>query len=231
MFIELFLSIFVCFIPMITGFLFFALKLKIKPLHLLLAIVLGFVAIIPSSLIQYFIPKNIFFSNYPVLHSLLTSLLIYGFLEEFFKAAFIIPLPKKNYSILSFFCLSLMLGLSLCCFESVVYFLDNLQLARNREAQFMYSLIFTRLFTSDIIHTACAGLCGLFIYSCLTKSPKISIFLTAILLHGLYDFFAGFKNGLHWFFIPVLILSVLECRIKYKSLISDDDFGDPQFNE
>ena len=222
MFIKLFLSILTCFIPMIAGFFIFLLKAKIKPLHLLFAILLGLVAIIPGSLIQYFIPKNILFANYPILHSLLVSLLIYGLTEELFKTAFIFPLPKKDYSPLLFLCLSTMMGLSFCCFESVVYFLDNMQLAINREAQLMYSMIFTRLFTSDVIHTACAGLCGIFVYTCFQKKAKVSALLLAILLHGLYDFFVAFKNGLRWFFIPVLILAVLECRIKYKDLVSDD---------
>lgn len=216
---------------MIAGFFLFMLKMKIKPLHLLFAILLGLVAIVPGSLIQYFIPKTIFFANYPILNSLLVSLIIYGLTEEIFKAAFIIPLPKKNYTPFLFLCLSMMMGLSFCCFESVVYFLDDMQLAINRDAQLIYPLIFTRLFTSDVIHTACAGLCGLFIYSCFQKSPKVSNLLIAILLHGLYDFFVAFKNGLRWFFIPVLILSVLECRIKYKDLVSDDSIGDPQFSE
>ena len=84
MFIKLFLSILTCFIPMIAGFFIFLLKAKIKPLHLLFAILLGLVAIVPGSLIQYFIPKNILFVNYPILHSLIVSLLIYGLSEEIF---------------------------------------------------------------------------------------------------------------------------------------------------
>lgn len=219
MFIKFALSIFACFLPLIAGFFLFMLKAKIKPLHLLLAILLGLLAILPGSIIQYFIPENSNLMRYPILYSLLKSLLIYGFLEEFFKAAFIAPLPKKNYSILGFLCLSFTFGLSFCCFESVVYFLDNLQLSINRNGQFLYSLIFSRLITSDIIHTACAGLCGLFIYSCFVmKKFKVGYFIEALILHGLYDFFICFKNGLRWFFIPVLLLSILECRIKYTNL-------------
>ena len=93
---------------MIAGFFIFLLKAKIKPLHLLFAILLGLVAIVPGSLIQYFIPKNILFVNYPILHSLIVSLLIYGLSEEIFKTVFILPLPKKDYSPLLFLCLSMM---------------------------------------------------------------------------------------------------------------------------
>jgi len=222
MFIKLALSILICFIPLIAGFFIFSLKLKIKALHLLFAIVLGLIAIFPGSIIQYLIPQDFFTGNNLILFSLLKSLLLYGFLEEFFKAALIIPLPKKNYSLLNFLCLSFMFGLSFCCFESTVYFLDNLQLSINRDGDFLYSLIITRLITSDIIHTACSGLCGLFIYSCFQKKYKISCFLEAVLLHGLYDFFIGFKSSLRWFFIVVLLLSILECRLKYTALKNSD---------
>ena len=225
MFVKFAVSILVCFLPLILGFFLFMGKAKIKPLHLLLAILLGLIAIFPGSIIQYFIPERWFLGKYPILLSLLKSLLVYGLLEEIFKAVFIAPLPKKDYSLLKFLCLSFMFGLSFCCFESVVYFLDNLQLAINRDAQFLYSLIFSRLFTSDIIHTVCAGLCGLFIYSCFCKETraKVSCLIYAIVLHGLYDFFIGFRNGLKWFFIPVLFLAILECRIKYTGLKSEID--------
>lgn len=220
MFVKIALSILVCFLPLLAGFFLFMIKAKIKPLHLLLAILLGLISILPSSIIQYFIPENLALSNSPILYSLLKSLLVYGFLEEIFKTLFIAPLPKKNCSILSFLCLSFMFGLSFCCFESTVYFLDNLQMSITRDAEFLYPVIFSRLLTSDIIHTACAGLCGLFVYSCHLKKYKVWYLLEAILLHGLYDFFVGFKNGLRWFFIPVLILAILECRVKYTSLKS-----------
>ena len=94
MFLKLAISILICFVPLIAGFLIFFLKAKIKLLHLLIAIVLGLVAIFPSSIIQFFIPSDAFTttSGNLVFFSLLKSLLMYGFLEEIFKAAFIIPL-------------------------------------------------------------------------------------------------------------------------------------------
>ena len=88
----------------------------------------------------------------------------------------------------------------------------------------MYLPIFLRIFTSDIIHLTCTGLSGLFIWSCRVREddkkggPKFSILITAVLLHGFYDFFAGFTNNLRWFSAAVILLALVECRIKYTSL-------------
>ena len=228
MFLKLAISILICFIPLIAGFLIFFLKAKIKLLHLLIAIVLGLVAIFPSSIIQFFIPSDAFTttSGNLVFFSLLKSLLMYGFLEEIFKAAFILPLvpvTKRDFSLLNFLCLSLLFGLSFGCFESVIYFLDNLQKSVNRDGTFLYSLILSRLLTSDILHTACSGLCGLFVYSCFHQKFKVWYFLEAVILHGLYDFFIGFRSGIRWFFVVVLLLAVLECRLKYVAMRNDEE--------
>ncbi|MCQ2592745.1 MAG: PrsW family glutamic-type intramembrane protease [Treponema sp.] len=222
MFFKVALSILLCCLPLFAGFFIF-IKMEVRPLHLFLAILYGLLSIIPSAFIQYLIPAKALIPSYPILESLLRSLLLYGFLEEAFKTLFILPLPKKNYSAKQFLCLSFMAGLSFCCFESVVYFLDFLQNALRQNAHLMYGSLFLRFFTSDIIHTVCAGLGGLFIYSCFIKTPKPSILIMAILLHGVYDFFAGFTNNLRWFYIVVLILAILECRIKYKSLVDDQE--------
>ena len=38
------------------------------------------------------------------------------------------------------------------------------------------------------------------------------------MLHGFYDFFAGFANFFKYFSIIVIFLAIAECRIKYLSL-------------
>ena len=48
-----------------------------------------------------------------------------------------------------------------------------------------------------------------------------SLWIPAI-LHGIYDFFAGFSNGLRWFALAVVLMSIAECRIKYTSLKNTD---------
>lgn len=74
-----------------------------------------------------------------------------------------------------------------------------------------------RIFTSDIIHFACAGLSGLFICTVRQKAAKPSIFVISVLIHGFYDFFAGFSNFFRFFSFVAVILALVECRIKYKA--------------
>ena len=77
--------------------------------------------------------------------------------------------------------------------------------------------------TSDVIHMTCTGLCGLFIYSC-RKAPRHTSFLIiAVLLHGVYDFFAGFAGNIRWFSVAVVLMAIAECRIKYTSLQNNEE--------
>lgn len=220
--VQLILPIIICFIPVFICFFTFK-HFQIKISHLFIAILLGLITIFPISFIQFLIPSQDTVAINPVVYSLLKSLIVYGLIEEAFKSLFLSPLPcKKNSSPLQFLLLSFMFGLTLGAFESVVYFLDKLQLAYNRGGNILYVNIFARLFSSDIIHMTCAGLSGLFVYTISTKKTKFQFFIYAILLHGLYDFFAAFQNGLKFFAIPVILLSIMECRIKYKSLCDDE---------
>lgn len=203
---------------MILTFLLFAFAFKEKIVHLLIAGLFGLLAVLPISLIQYYIPELSLLSRTPILYSLLKSLFLYGLIEEAIKMALLWPLPHKNYTAFDFLLISFFFGITLGCFESVVYFFDHLQIANARGASLIYSQIFTRIFTSDIIHLTCTGLAGLFVYSCRQHNSKLSFLITAILLHGIYDFFAGFQNGFHWFSIVVVLLAIAECRIKYVSL-------------
>lgn len=204
-----------CFIPLIIYFFVLTFAFKVKVLHQLIAILLGLAAVFPIAVIQYFLPDAFNFIAHPLLRTLLKSLIIYGLIEEIVKMLMVIPLPHKDYTELKFLLLAFLMGLSLGCFESLVYFLDHLQMARYRGADLLYGLIFVRIFSTDVIHFACTGLSALFIYSCRDKNRKISILFFAIVLHGLYDFFAGFQNNLKWFAIPVILLAVIECRIIY----------------
>ena len=144
--------------------------------------------------------------------------MIYGFVEELIKMFMTVLLPHKKSSTLQFLFLAFLMGISLGCFESVVYFLDHLQKANTRGAQLLYGQIFMRIFTSDIIHLTCAGLGGLFVVSCRQKKVKVSIFVFSVILHGFYDFFAGFANFFKYFSFIVILLAIVECRIKYLSL-------------
>lgn len=216
------LPVILCFIPLIAAFLIFALGLKVNAGHLTIAVLLGLAAVIPISVIQFFLPSLNILTQMPILREILKSLFLYGLVEEILKCIFILPLPKKDKTALEFLLLAFIMGLSLGCFESIVYYLDHLQIANNRNATLLYGLIFARIFSSDLIHMTCTGLCGLFIFSIRNKSTSITCLLSAVLLHGIYDFFAGFQNGLRWFAIAAILLAIVECRLKY-SVISNPD--------
>ena len=217
------IGIILCFIPLIFAFLIFAAGFKLKLTHLLIAVLLGLVAVLPISFIQYFMPALPGLPISAVVRALLKSLLLYGLVEEAIKTLALLPVPHKNESRLNFLLLAFTAGLSLGCFESVVYYFDHLQIANSRGATLLYGQIAVRIFTSDIIHMMCTGLCGLFLFSCRNKPRHISCLITAVILHGVYDFFAGFSGNLRWFSVAVVLMAIAECRIKYISLQNDEN--------
>ena len=224
------MGIALCFVPLIAAIVIFSAGLKLKITHQLIAVLLGLAAVLPISFIQYFMPAIPGLNISPVLRALLKSILLYGLVEEVFKTLVLLPLPHKIYDSdksengrLQFLLLAFTAGLSLGCFESVVYYFDHLQIANNRGATLLYGQIGVRIFTADIIHMTCTGLCGLFVYSCRNKPCRISCLIAAILLHGVYDFFAGFSGGLRWFSVAVVLMAIAECRIKYTSLQNDEN--------
>ncbi len=218
------MALILCFLPFFAGLLIFINIFKLKLSHLLLASLLGLVAVIPIEFIQYLLlPSLSFFQMGLIAKSLVTSLIFYGLVEECFKMAFLMPLPHKTYSERDFMLLSFMAGLSVACFESSIYFLMYLQKANINGAEVLYGMLFLRIFSSDLIHMLCTGLCGLFLFSQRQKSTKISILITAILIHGFYDFFAGFNNNLRWFSVAVLLFAMAQCRIKYRLLSSESE--------
>ena len=128
------LPVILCFIPLIAGILIFIFAFKINPGHLSIAVLLGLAAVLPISVIQFFLPSLNILTSMPILREILKSLFLYGLVEEILKCVFVLPLPKKDKSALEFLLLAFTMGLALGCFESIVYYLDHLQMANNRNA-------------------------------------------------------------------------------------------------
>ena len=234
MFLEIFLPVLVCLLPALVLFFIELFVFKFKPLWLLFVCLMALLAILPVSLVQFgisYIPNFIsFLRNFiaipeidynGLIISLIKSLVVYSLLEEANKCLFMSFIPKKDLALNKILMMGLLFGLVFGCFESVIYFLDHLQMANSRGAEILYSKIFVRIFTADIIHMTCAGVGALFVYK-IREKFLFSYIFAVVMLHGMYDFFAGFNNKLYWFIIPILILSCLECRIKYKNLQSLD---------
>ena len=222
------MGIALCFVPLILAIVIFSTGFKLRLTHQLIAVLLGLATVLPISFIQYFMPAIPGLPLSPVVRALLKSVLLYGLVEEAIKTLALLPLPHKLYDNendrAGFLMLAFTVGLSLGCFESVVYYFDHLQIANSRGATLLYGQIAVRIFTSDVIHIMCTGLCGLFIYSCRNKPAHVSFLVAAVLLHGIYDFFAGFSStsNLRWFSIAVVLMAIIECRVKYTSLSAQD---------
>ncbi len=221
------MGLILCFVPLVLVIALFTFVYKLKLIYQLIAVFLGLIAVLPISFIQFFLPELPGVGFSPILHALLKSLLLYGLIEELFKTLILIFLPHKNLSksteARDFLQLAFVAGLALGCFESVVYYFDHLQIANSRGATLLYGQIAVRIMTSDVIHMMCTGLCGLFIYSCRNKPSRVSFLIIAVLLHGIYDFFAGFANDLRWFSVAVVLMAIAECRIKYTSLQNNEE--------
>lgn len=218
------LGILFCFIPLILSILIFTFAFKLNIFHQLFAVLLGLLAVIPISLIQYFVPEFARFADtYPILYSLIRSLILYALIEEVIKMVFSIFLPSQKHKLNSFLLLGFVMGLAVGCFEQGVYFFEHLQRAQNTGSQLLYFPIFVRIFSAVLIHFSCTGLCAVFMYGWKNKIHKTSIMISAILIHGLYDFFAGFQSSLKIFAVAVVLYSLLECRIKYKNMLESLD--------
>ena len=219
---DLVLPVILCFMPLILCIALFCLLFQIKLIHQITAVLLGLGAILPISLIQFFMPEIPLFSGSSLAFVFLKSFLLYGLIEEIISFAFLFLLPHKNYSRKNFLFLAFIIGLSLGCFESLVYFLDHLQKSNALGGVLLYKPIFTRMFTADLLHTFCAGLLGLFIFEKRNSNPHVSIIVTTVFIHGLYDFFAGFHNFFWIFSIAVILFAAIECRIKYSAFSSSE---------
>lgn len=221
MFLQLILPVIICFLPLIAAVIVFSVVNKLKPVRILLIILLGLAAVVPISIVQFFIPDLTISGISPVMYTIIKCLVLYGLVEEVLKAVALIPVANRKNTLMQNLLYAFIFGLTVGCFESVVYYIEHLQTALLREGQVLYFQIFLRIFTTDIIHMACAGLGGLFIVSCKFKKPKITCLIDAVLIHGFYDFFASFQGEMGWlryFAIPVILLSLLECRMKYTAL-------------
>lgn len=204
-----------CFVPLAVLFCILLFGFKLKSVHLLLALLMGLISVLPISVIQFFSGYLPFFRAHTLSAVLLKSVLLYGMIEELIKFGLTFPLPHKDYSERDFLFLAFFMGLSLGCFESVIYYLDHFQMSRNLGGVLQYKPVLIRMFTSDLIHMFCSGLLGLFVWEKRNRDIRLFLIFMAVILHGLYDFFAGFSNNFRFFSFAVILFAAVECRIRY----------------
>ena len=206
-----------CLVPLVTTFLLLAILVPgISVLREFLAVLAGLLAFVPIVILQFsfwnlriemLMRTNLFLS---IIH----SLVFFGLIEEGVKAASLLVLKSCGESLRNFFAYSILAGMALGCFESVVYLLTAVGTRPQVSAEFL-QMIFLRMATALVIHALCAGLGGLCIFYSKNIRRNFSPLVFAIVIHGIYDFFAANAYPLKYFSVAVILLAVLECRIFY----------------
>ncbi|MBD5438702.1 MAG: PrsW family intramembrane metalloprotease [Treponema sp.] len=206
-----------CLVPLVTTFLLLAILVPgISVLREFLAVFAGLLAFVPIVILQFsfwnlriemLMRTNLFLS---IIH----SLIFFGLIEEGVKSASLLVLKSRGESLRNFFAYSILAGMALGCFESVVYLLTAVGTRPQVLAEFL-QMIFLRMATALVIHALCAGLGGLCIFYSKNIRRNFSPLVFAIVIHGIYDFFAANAYPLKYFSIAVILLAVLECRIFY----------------
>lgn len=208
-----------CFIPLVAAFIILMLivpGLKIR--YCLWACVLSIVAVVPIAFVQYFVLGLPVFNTNTFASLLVTAIIFNGLIEETVKMLFLTLVPQKKQTLACFFSCCLLFGLTLGCFESVIYFVKRLQeIGLPQDVSAAFKLIFMRMFTAVLIHTFCAGLSGLYLWLFRHQRNNVLPFVWAALLHGIYNFFAAFSSGYRWFSVVAIVFALLECRIWYKA--------------
>lgn len=209
-------AIILCFVPFVTVFLLAKILIDdVSIVKELCACVLGLIAVLPVTVLQFFCGDLLLFKGSMFLSVLFRALVLYGLIEEGIKCGTLFLFPVKNESVKLVFVYSLIAGLFLGCFESVIYLINAIQKAVNRGGEILLHMIYLRTFTSIVIHTFCAGLLGMFVYSAKNKKPMWGAVFYAVLLHGLYDFFAIMQKPINYFSYAAILLLILQCRIFY----------------
>lgn len=208
------------FLPLVAFLVIFCLAVPgFKLRYGLASTLVGLFSLIPIVVVQYFVLKLPVFMDNSLLEALITVMVFNGLVEETVKMFSLLLLPHKKTGFGAFFAMSLVSGLSLGCFETVIYLFAG------------YQNIQLRSLTAVAMHSFCAGLSGIYVWTWRNpvergggkKIPLVMPFVLAVVLHGVYNFFAGFSGGFWWFSVVAILMAALECRIWYKKVAGDDE--------
>lgn len=206
-----------CLVPLVTTFLLLAILVPgISVLREFFAVLAGLLAFVPIVVLQFLfvVGRLEILMRANLFLSIIHSLVFFGLIEEGVKAASLLVLKARGESLRNFFAYSILAGMALGCFESVVYLLTAVGTRPQVSTEFL-QMIFLRMATALVIHTLCAGLGGLCIFYSKNIRRNFSPLVFAIVIHGIYDFFAANSYPLKYFSVAVILLAVLECRIFY----------------
>ena len=209
----IFQSICFCFVPLLLIFAaFYAFIPGMKLTTSLLSVLAGFIAIVPVGALNIYVFSHLNLQADSLCGVLLRDILLNGFVEETFKMLLIWMLIHKAGDLRTFFFYAVLAGLSVGCFELFIYFPSW---SSDIETKF-----FIRMGTAVVLHALCAGLSGIFVWSFKQKKRRVLPYAFAVIFHGLYNYFAGFKMNVPFFYFSfaVLVFALIECRIRYVRL-------------
>lgn len=208
---DMVVSIALYFIPLIAVFLCMAILVKgFKKLTGIIACLLGLLSFVPIMVLDFL--QNLILDGSQI--SQLLKFILLALIEEGIKMVLLFLLPYKKSSLKVFFCYAALSGLMLASFESL-----------------LYVIVFksTNRIAPMIIHVACSGLSGVFVYSVRKKNTFITPFIFAVLFHGVYNYFADFTSFVRYFAYIVILIALVECKLRYEVLkaeIAENDISD-----
>ena len=207
---NIIVNILINYLPLFLMSLIFCLKNKqIKWYMAIISILIGMLAVLPATLIQFLFPE-MFFVNQTMISLLVSSLVYIALVEEVCKTACLFLVPHKNLNISTFFVLSFLVGYSFGSFENIIYILKGL------------TNPILRMFTSCVVHAICTATASFFIWFLRKKKFHLTLILTPIFVHGLYDFFAGFPGKFWLVSIIVIFYGIFQCGVFYQMFKNDE---------
>ena len=209
----------ICFIPAALFFVLAALLNKnFRIGYGVWAALLALVTVVPTSFIQYYVLSLPIFNASTFASVMITAILFNGLIEESMKMLFMCLIPQKKQILGAFFCCVFLYGLTVGGFESVIYVVKKFQEIQGQGGkELVVQLLMKRIFSAQAIHTFCAALSGLYIWNFRHQKKNPLPFVYAVLLHGIYNFFASFSSLYHWLAVVAILFAAVECRIFYLS--------------
>ena len=207
---NIIVNILVNFLPVLVISLIFCLKnTQIKWYMPILSFLIGMFAVFPATFIQLLFPE-VFFAKQTLLTLLFSSLVYIALVEEICKTVCLFLVPHKNLNISTFCALSFLVGYSFGSFENIIYIFKGM------------TNPILRIFTSCVIHAVCTATASFFIWFLRKKKFHLTLILTPIFVHGLYDFFAGFPGKFWLVSIIVIFYGIFQCGVFYQMFKNDE---------
>lgn len=217
---NVYAPIILCFVPFVTMFALFAILVPgISVAKEFIASLAGLLALIPITVAQFLIPGMRLFGQSSAGGILLYSIVFLGLVEECFKALLLFIVGSKGERASHWFCYSLLAGMIFGCFESVIYFFQDIQ---NIGHGVTLNLIYLRMFTAVLVHALCAGLGGFTVYYCKNFRLNVWPLLNAVLIHGLYDYFVSFNTPVKYFSAIVILSAAIKCRVCFLQIAEEE---------